>query len=157
MVKQTRYPLQSSGRMLVGRNMKTSKILIILTILFAFRLIGQSEYSKYIVADSLKKTIYTKNKYGDSKINYLGTIKNSKGDTLYYVFTNFSRVQAAIVMHGHSNIIYLNKKQKEVKSYDYRRAYRINYLTILFTLNTSTKRQIKNKYLKTKLALLYRQ
>lgn len=132
--------------------MKKTKILIILTILFTVRLLGQSEYSKYIVADSLKKTIYTKNKHGDSKINYLGTIKNSKGDTLYYVFTNFSRLQAAIVMHGHSNIIYLNKKQKEVKSYDLgmpeNLPYKLTNNTLYFKYvdeKTNKKQIFKNK------------
>ena len=97
--------------------MKSFYILIVI-ILFTCKLVGQSEYSKYIVADSLKKTQLVKNKTGDKKINYLGVIKKANGDTLSYIVTVFSRVKAAVVMHGHSNIIYLNKKLKEIKNYD---------------------------------------
>lgn len=97
---------------------KITPILILLTILFSCKLFGQSEYTKYIVADSLNKTCFVKFEGGDSKITYLGIIKNQKGDTLYYVFSDFTRIQAAIQMHGHSNIIFLNKKRAEVKKYD---------------------------------------
>ena len=92
-----------------------TKVISILLILVTTKLFGQSEYAKYIVADSLKKTNKVKNHQGYEEINYLGVIKKTSGDTLYYVFAVFGKVTGG---HGHSNIIYLNKKLKEIKSYD---------------------------------------
>lgn len=79
---------------------------------------AQSKYSKYIVPDSASHNSYVKHKYGDEKIQYLGVIRKSNKDTLYFAFSVFERVQAAMVMHGHSNIIFLDKKRREVKRYD---------------------------------------
>jgi hypothetical protein len=90
-------------------------ILFLSSTLIAF---GQSNYSKYIVADSVGKTEFVKHKDGDEKITYLGVIKKQNSDTLYYVIITFRRVQAAIVMHGHSDIIFLNRDYKEAKSYE---------------------------------------
>lgn len=97
---------------------KKIQILILITISFTSYLLGQSEYKKYIVANSSKKTHFIKTKSGDSRITYLGTVRNRKGDTLYYVLSDFSRVKAAIQMHGHSNIIFLNNKKEEIKKFD---------------------------------------
>jgi hypothetical protein len=98
--------------------MKLIVTLIVIFLISTIKVSGQSDYAKYIVADSLKKTHVVKNKYGDEKINYLGAIKKTNGDTLYYIVTVFSRVKAARVMHGHSNIIYLGRDFKEKKRYD---------------------------------------
>jgi hypothetical protein len=98
--------------------MKTISKILLITILVITKLAAQNSYAKYIVADSLKKTHKVKNPHGYEEINYLGAIKKANGDTLYYVFSIYRGVQAAIVMHGHSNIVYLNKKFKEVKSYE---------------------------------------
>lgn len=131
--------------------MKSYYILIV-TILFASKLVGQSEYSKYIVADSLKKTQLIKTKTGDEKTNYLGVIKKTNGDTLYYIVTVFSRVKAAQVMHGHSNIIYIGKDLKEKKRYDIglpeELPYKLDNNTLYFkyTDETTNKKKIfKNK------------
>jgi hypothetical protein len=95
--------------------MTMKKTLIILIILFTTKLFGQSNYAKYIVVDSLKKTQLVKSSDREEKINYLGVIKKTNGDTLYYIFTVFTKIKYG---HGHSNIIYLNKKYNEVKNYD---------------------------------------
>jgi len=122
------------------------------TILLSTKLFGQSDFGKYIVADSLKKTHRVKNQYGYQEINYLGTIKKSTGDTLYFVFGVYSAVQAAIQIHGHSNIIYLNKKLKEIKSYDVglpdQLPYKLNNNTLYFKYideKTNKKQIFKNK------------
>ena len=95
-----------------------------------------SKQKQKIVVDSLKKTHKIKNPHGYKEVNYLGTIKKSTGDTLYYVFGIYSAVQAAIQIHGHSNIIYLNKKLKEIKSYDVglpdQLPYKLNNNTLYF-------------------------
>ena len=94
-------------------------ILFILLVLFGITSRAQSEYSKYIVPDSAQHKFYVKHKDGgDAKIYYLGVIRKQNGDTSYFVFAVFKRVQAAIVMHGHSNVIFLDKKYKEIKDYD---------------------------------------
>jgi hypothetical protein len=91
------------------------KVIIVFTILFTVKLFGQSSYAKYIVVDSLKKVQVVNYKDREEKINYLGVIKKTNGDTLYYVFTVITRVKGG---HGHANIIYLNKKYNEIKNYD---------------------------------------
>jgi hypothetical protein len=131
--------------------MKSFYILIV-TILLSSKLFGQSEYSKYIVVDSLKKTQIIKTKTGDEKINYLGVIKKTNGDTLYYIVTVFSRVKAAQVMHGHSNIIYIGKDFKEKKRYDIglpeELPYKLDNNTLYFKYleeTTNKKKIFKNK------------
>lgn len=131
--------------------MKSFYILIVI-ILFTCKLVGQSEYSKYIVADSLKKTQLVKTKTGDEKINYLGVIKKANGDTLYYIVTVFSRVKAARVMHGHSNIIYIGKDLKEKTRYDIglpeELPYKLDNNTLYFKYlddATNKKKIFKNK------------
>ena len=129
-----------------------SYLLIVVVIFCTTQLVGQSEYSKYIVVDSLKKTHKIKNPHGYEEINYLGTIKKSTGDTLYFVFGVYSAVKAAIQIHGHSNIIYLNKKFKEIKSYDVglpdQLPYKLNNNTLYFKYldaTTNKKKIFKNK------------
>ncbi|HMH09177.1 MAG TPA: hypothetical protein VK553_00580 [Candidatus Nitrosopolaris rasttigaisensis] len=94
-------------------------ILCILIVLGSITSRAQSEYSKYIAPDSSQHRFYVRHKDGgDEKIHYLGVVRKQNGDTSYFVFAVFLRVQAAIVMHGHSTVIFLNKKYKEVESYD---------------------------------------
>src|ERR1700749_1330518 len=132
--------------------MQKIKIIISLTILLIGKMLGQSDYAKYIAADSLRKIHKVKNSHGYQEINYLGTINKPNNDTLYYVFGVYTAVQAAIQIHGHSNIIYLNKKLKEVKSYDVGMQESLPYKLIKNTLyfryvdEKANKKQIfKNK------------
>ena len=125
---------------------------VILVVCLSINLFGQNEYSKYIVVDSLRKVHKVKNPHGYEQINYLGPIKKSNGDTLYYVFGIFTGVQAAITIHGHSNIVYLNRKYKEVKSYDIgmpeNLPYKLNNNTLYFKYvdeTTKKKHIFKNK------------
>src|ERR1700739_30335 len=128
-------------------------VLILILFIYTYVAHGQSHYAKYIVPDSLRKTHVIKHKDGGSdKINYLGVIEKLNGDTLYYVFTLFGTVQAAVVMHGHSNIIFLNKKRKEVKSYDIGMPDELPYKLVDNTLyfkyvdeKTNKKQIFKNK------------
>lgn len=130
-----------------------SFLIILVGLSLSLNAFGQSEYSRYIVADSLKKTHVVKHKDGgDATINYLGVIKKSNGDTLYYVLTDFTRIQAAIVMHGHSTVIFLNKNLKKVKSYELSLPEELPYKLISNTLyfkyndKTTNKKQVfKNK------------
>ncbi|MCX2574644.1 hypothetical protein [Pedobacter sandarakinus] len=50
-----------------------------------------------------------------SERTFLGYIKDKKGNTKYYVVTEFLRIKAAIVYHGHSRILFFNAKQKLVQ------------------------------------------
>lgn len=50
-----------------------------------------------------------------SQRTFLGTIKDNQGHIKYYVVKEFLRIQAAIVYHGHSSILFFNDKKKLVK------------------------------------------
>jgi hypothetical protein len=50
-----------------------------------------------------------------SQRTLLGTVNDKKGVLKYYVVKEFLRVQAAIVYHGNSRIIFFNSKKKMVR------------------------------------------
>jgi hypothetical protein len=76
-----------------------------------------SDYSKFIKHSWIGKITKEKTNDSSSEITYLGDITDSNGKTVYYVIKEFSTVQAAIVMHGHSNIIFLDTDKKIVRMY----------------------------------------
>lgn len=45
---------------------------------------------------------------------YLGSVKGPTGGVLYHVMTHFYTVQAAIVLHGHSRILFFDKSWKQL-------------------------------------------
>lgn len=66
-----------------------------------------------------KKQIIKLKEYNDrEEITYLGTINDNRDVILYHVLTVFRTVQAAIVVHGHSNIIYLDKDKNIARQYE---------------------------------------
>ena len=50
-----------------------------------------------------------------SQRTFLGFIKDNKGHIKYYVVKEFLRIQAAVVFHGHSRILFFDKQNKLVK------------------------------------------
>jgi hypothetical protein len=132
--------------------MKLINVFIVVAILFSWKILAQSEYSKYIVANSQGKIKYIKNKYGDERINYLGVVRKKNGENLYHIFTVFKRVQAAVVMHGHSTIIFIGKDKKEKKRYELsfpeELPYKLKNNTLYFKYldkTTQTKKIFKSK------------
>jgi hypothetical protein len=94
-------------------------IIIIILITLFFKANGQvNDYSKYIKDQLInkKQTVKTHNDKRD--IVYLGKIRNRNGEVLFYVLTIFSEMQAAIQIHGHSNVLYLDKKKLIKKQFD---------------------------------------
>ncbi len=50
-----------------------------------------------------------------SERTFLGVVKDVNGKTTYAVVIEFLRIQAAIVYHGHSNILFFDRRNKLVK------------------------------------------
>ena len=50
-----------------------------------------------------------------SERTYLGVITDDRGQSKYYVVKEFLRIQAAIVFHGHSRILFFNMQNKLIK------------------------------------------
>lgn len=97
--------------------MKPIIIIVLLSILLEAN--GQvGEYSKY-VKDNLINKKQTLKTNGDKKeIVYLGKIKDNNGKALFYLLSIYSEVQAAIIIHGHSNVIYLDNKKVFKKQFE---------------------------------------
>lgn len=82
-----------------------------------------TDYSKYINDRLINKKQIVKTPGVKEEIVYLGKIKNSKGQVKFYILSLFTEVQAAIALHGHSNVLYLDnakilKKQFELGTSD---------------------------------------
>jgi hypothetical protein len=91
--------------------MKAVFISIVIVLFFFDAAAQEEDYSLY-VGDKLinkKQTIQTTE--GKKELVYLGKIKNDKGKILYHIIAMYSEVQAAIVIHGHSNVLYLDEKK----------------------------------------------
>ena len=89
------------------------KVIIITILVFLYSYVnGQvNDYSKYINEELINKKQFVKKPDGKEEIIYLGTIKNSDGTDLFYILTIYREVQAAILIHGHSNVLYLDKEK----------------------------------------------
>ena len=97
--------------------MKALFITILVTLFFDVN--GQvKDYSKYIKDELINKKQFMKSSDNKEEIIYLGKIKNSKGKVLNYVLAIYSEVQAAIIIHGHSNVLFLDKKKVIKKQFD---------------------------------------
>ena len=87
-------------------------ILSAITLIFYLSSNGQSNnYSKFVNYRLINKKQTVKTDGDEKDITYLGKIQNKNGKTIFYVLTVFEKVQAAIVIHGHSNIIYLDNNK----------------------------------------------
>jgi hypothetical protein len=94
-------------------------ILIILTVtLYSEILYGQTDYANLVKADNVERKRVISTGDGSEEVIYLGEIKAENGETIYHVLTVFRLVQAAIVKHGQSEIIFLDKDLKFRKHYE---------------------------------------
>lgn len=89
------------------------KTILVISLLFYLSSKGQTiNYSKFVHDHLINKNQTVKTSATDKEdIIYLGKIKDKNGKTLFYILTIYSQVQAAIVIHGHSNIIYLDNNK----------------------------------------------
>ncbi|MEO6405872.1 MAG: hypothetical protein ABIY51_08455 [Ferruginibacter sp.] len=70
-----------------------------------------SNYSKYLNDHLINKKQTIKTRDDKKDIVYLGKIKDIDGKVKFYILSIYSEVQAAIEIHGHSNVIYLDNKK----------------------------------------------
>jgi hypothetical protein len=98
-------------------NMKAIIITILVTLFFNAN--GQvKDYSKYINDQLINKKQTAKTPDDKEEIIYLGKIKSSNGKILFYILSIYSEVQAAIQIHGHSNVLYLDREKVIKKQFD---------------------------------------
>ena len=94
-------------------------ILIPVLVTFFFNAQAQlNNYSKYIKEQLRNKKQIEKSSDGKEEIIYLGAIKSRNANVLFYIFSIYSEVQAAIVTHGHSNVLYLDRKKVLKKQFE---------------------------------------
>jgi hypothetical protein len=92
------------------------KYLLLLLLIMAIAAKGNSQsLDNALRAMQIKatgKVIKQKGKYRISKATYLGSISDNTNKTKYWVVKEFYTVQAAIVPHGHSRILFFDNRKK---------------------------------------------
>ena len=90
-------------------------------ILFLFLIIANGSrcqsldnFNDVLTARKIGKIFTKKVKQDISERTFLGFIKEKNGNIKYYVVKKFLRIQAAIVYHGHSRILFFDPKKKLV-------------------------------------------
>ncbi len=73
-------------------------------ILFINKKIGVKYHEKY--------------EHGSEDVIYLGPITDDNGNTISYVLSIYNEVQAAIQIHGHSNVLFIDASKKLFKRFD---------------------------------------
>jgi hypothetical protein len=63
-------------------------------------------------AKRVGKMIKKKGQYGISKATYLGSILDSTNKIKYWIVEEFYTVQAAVIPHGHSRILFFDERKK---------------------------------------------
>lgn len=96
--------------------MKTT-LTIILTFIF-LQLNAQSEYARFIVADSIGKLCCRETKDGIEKIKYLGVIRKDNGELDYHVITASLTIEGIVGIHGYALVLFLTKDKMEKKRYE---------------------------------------
>lgn len=73
------------------------------------------DFNDILRAKKINKIFTIKVGQDISQRTYLGVIRNSNGQIKYYVVKEFLRIQAAIVFHGHSRILFFDKQKQLTK------------------------------------------
>lgn len=94
---------------------------VILTIsIFALysEVFGQRDYAKFVLAENIKrKQVVSMNDGSSEEIIYLGEVKDKDGEAIYHILSVFRLVQAAIVKHGHTEVVFLDRSLGLTKKY----------------------------------------
>jgi hypothetical protein len=94
-------------------------ILLIPFLFFCVISKGQSKnYSQFINEQSINEKQIVKTKGEKDEITYLGTVKDNKGKILFFVLSVYSEIQAAINIHAHANVIFLDKNKVLRKQFE---------------------------------------
>ena len=97
--------------------MKTAITLILSSLILTAN--GQvADYSKFINDKLINKQQTVKTPEDKEYIVYLGKIKDNKGKILFYIISIYSEVQAAIEIHVHSKVLYLDSNKKFKKEFE---------------------------------------
>ena len=109
-----------SYRQYLGAMQKTTAILILSSFVFTLNAQNKAnnkEFISFVKNDSIGKEQITGNeKHIQFFTKYLGKLELPNKNN-YYVITQFYTVQAALVKHGHSRIIFLDNDKKTIKIY----------------------------------------
>lgn len=93
--------------------------ILILLIVFSIKANGQpaNNFKGLLFEKNLGKTFTTKIGKDIMQRTYLGKIQTKSEGTKYFVIREFYRVQAAIVYHGHSRLIFCDSNKKYIAHY----------------------------------------
>jgi len=93
-----------------------SRILLFLFVIIATDSLCQSldNFDDVLSSKIIGKKITKKVNKDISERTYLGYIKEKNGNVMYYVVKEFLRIQAAVVYHGHSRILFFNSQKQLV-------------------------------------------
>ena len=93
-------------------------VLVSLFAIFKMNCVGQINDFKDILIHPIKnRTILRADDGTHSERAFLGLIKDSAGNVVFYVAKEFYTVQAALVKHGHSRILFFNRDKKLTAAY----------------------------------------
>ena len=98
------------------KHFKNFTLLILFTTLF-LNSFSQSldNFNDVLSEKKIGKTVTKKVGKDISERTYLGVITDNRGQSKFYVVKEFLNIQAAIVFHGHSRILFFNKQNKLIK------------------------------------------
>ena len=101
-----------------GSMKRKTLIWVTLFVIFEINCFGQSDDFKDILTHPIKnRTILQAYNGTHSERTFLGLVKDSKGKVVFYVAKEVYTVQAAVVRHGHSRIIFFDRQKRLIASY----------------------------------------
>lgn len=95
--------------------MLARSIIISILLFYSFNLFGQTEYGKYVEEKRLNQRQIEKFEGAVYEVIYIGAFKDQQHIVKYHILSVFRNVQAAIEMHGHTEVIFLDKNLKLIK------------------------------------------
>lgn len=101
-----------------GSMKRKTLVLVTLFAILKMNCLGQINDFKDILTRPIKnRTILRADDGTYSERTFLGLINDSKGNVGFYVAKEFYILQAALIMHGHSRILFFNKDKKLTATY----------------------------------------
>jgi hypothetical protein len=102
-----------------GSMKKGTVVFVTLFAIFKINCLGQIRDFEDILTHPIRnRNILKVDDSTRSERTFLGVIKNSNGKVVFYVAKEFYTVQTALVMHGHSRILFFNNDKKLTAAYN---------------------------------------
>jgi len=122
-LSQTFNPILTMRSLLyypVRVNLNLTCFVLFAILCIPFSSAGQKKYSLNAILSikAINKTFVSKSKDDTTWRTYLGSIKDDKHRTIYYIIKEFNKIQAAVTWHGHSNVYFFNAYKKVVARVD---------------------------------------